>query len=95
MSNDYWSESTEDWWKKQLQAGDTALSGMNYPFPTVITQKDGESLVNVHYGVWPFDGAYWKNGSTVMNLFSNLDQQGVSVKQFKILNLLNMMLKIM
>lgn len=58
---------------------------MNYPFPTVITQKDGESLVNVHYGVWPFDGAYWKNGSTVMNLFSNLDQQGVSVKQFKIL----------
>lgn len=58
---------------------------MNYPFPTVITQKDGESLVNVHYGVWPFDGAYWKNGSTVMNSFSNLDQQGVSVKQFKIL----------
>lgn len=58
---------------------------MNYPFPTVITQKDGESLVNVHYGVWSFDGAYWKNGSTVMNLFSNLDQQGVSVKQFKIL----------
>ena len=53
---------------------------MNYPFPTVITQKDGESLVNVHYGVWPFDGAYWKNGSTVMNSFSNLDQQGVSVK---------------
>ena len=58
---------------------------MNYPFPTVITQKDGESLVNVHYGVWPFDGAYWENGSTVMNSFSNLDQQGVSVKQFKIL----------
>lgn len=58
---------------------------MNYPFPTVITQNDVNGPVNVHYGAWPFEGAYWKYGSTVMNLFSNLDQQGVSVKQFKIL----------
>lgn len=71
--------------KYSFNAGDTALSGMNYPFPTVITQNDLNGLVNVHYGAWPFDGAYWENGSTVMNLFSNLDPQGVSVKQFKIL----------
>ena len=70
--------------KYSFNAGDTALSGMNYPFPTVITQNDVNSPVNVHYGAWPFDGAYWENGSTVMNLFSNLDQ-GVSVKKFKIL----------
>lgn len=71
--------------KYSFNAGDTALSGMNYPFPTVITQNDVNGSVNVHYGAWPFDGAYWENGSTVMNLFSNLDPQGVSVKQFKIL----------
>lgn len=71
--------------KYSFNAGDTALSGMNYPFPTVITQNDVNGPVNVHYGAWPFDGAYWENGSTVMNLFSNLDPQGVSVKQFKIL----------
>lgn len=70
--------------KYSFNAGDTALSGMNYPFPTVITQNDVNDPVNVHYGAWPFDGAYWENGSTVMNLFSNLDQ-GVSVKKFKIL----------
>ena len=58
---------------------------MNYPFPTVITQNDVNGPVNVHYGAWPFEGAYWEYGSTVMNLFSNLDPQGVSVKQFKIL----------
>lgn len=71
--------------KYSFNAGDTALSGMNYPFLTVITQNDVNGPVNVHYGAWPFDGAYWENGSTVMNLFSNLDPQGVSVKQFKIL----------
>lgn len=71
--------------KYSFNAGDTALSGMNYPFPTVITQNDVNGPVNVHYGAWPFDGAYWENGSTVMNLFSNLDPQGVSVKKFKIL----------
>lgn len=71
--------------KYSFNAGDTALSGMNYPFPTVITQNDVNGPVNVHYGAWPFEGAYWEYGSTVMNLFSNLDQQGVSVKQFKIL----------
>lgn len=70
--------------KYSFNAGDTALSGMNYPFPTVITQNDVNGSVNVHYGAWPFEGAYWENGSTVMNLFSNLDQ-GVSVKKFKIL----------
>lgn len=71
--------------KYSFNAGDTALSGMNYPFPTVITQNDVNGPVNVHYGAWPFEGAYWEYGSTVMNLFSNLDQQGVSVKHFKIL----------
>lgn len=71
--------------KYSFNAGDTALSGMNYPFPTVITQNDVNGPVNVHYGAWPFEGAYWEYGSTVMNLFSNLDPQGVSVKQFKIL----------
>ena len=70
--------------KYSFNAGDTALSGMNYPFPTVITQNDVNGPVNVHYGAWPFEGAYWEYGSTVMNLFSNLDQ-GVSVKKFKIL----------
>ena len=71
--------------KYSFNAGDTALSGMNYPFPTVITQNDVNGPVNVHYGAWPFEGAYWEYGSTVMNLFSNLDQQGISVKKFKIL----------
>lgn len=71
--------------KYSFNAGDTALSGMNYPFPTVITQNDVNGSVNVHYGAWPFEGAYWEYGSTVMNLFSNLDQQGISVKKFKIL----------
>ncbi len=71
--------------KYSFHAGQSKLEGKNYPFPTIIQQAEETETVNVHYGEWPFDGAYWENGSDVMNLFDTLDDQGVSKKQFKII----------
>lgn len=72
--------------KYSFHAGQSKLERKNYPFPTVIQQPEENETVNVHYGAWPFDGAYWENGSDVMNLFDCLDENGVAKKQFKIIN---------
>ncbi len=71
--------------KYSFHAGQSKLERKNYPFPTVIQQPEENETVNVHYGEWPFDGAYWENGSDVMNLFDCLDENGVAKKQFKII----------
>ena len=40
--------------KYSFPGNDTALQGLNYPFPTVLTQTDiFGSTVNLHYGRWP------------------------------------------
>lgn len=71
--------------KYSFHAGQSKLEGKNYPFPTVIQQAEESETVDVHYGEWPFDGAYWENGSDVMNLFDCLDENGVAKKQFKLI----------
>ena len=59
-----------------------AQNGKNYPFPTVITQKDLTygNTVNVHYGEWPVDGVYWTEGLAEMDIFDDMqpaDENGV------------------
>ena len=70
----------------------TWLEGKNYPFPTVLTQKDlvfGKT-VNVHYGEWPIDEPYWGNGRDSMDLFADMDTEknsenyGYALKVFKL-----------
>ena len=40
------------------------LDGLNYPFPTILTQLDAFGrTVNVHYGPWPMHGLYWESTS--------------------------------
>ena len=47
--------------KYSFPGNDTALQGLNYPFPTVLTQTDiFGSTVNLHYGRWPRIGLFWE-----------------------------------
>lgn len=55
--------------KYSFPGSDDALQGKNYPFPTVIN----EDKFNVHYGEWPFYGAYFSSGITTFDLFDELD----------------------
>lgn len=57
----------------------SAQTGKNYPFPTIITQKDNTFstqantvLVNVHYGAWPINGYYFENGRDTLDIFENM-----------------------
>lgn len=55
-----------------------SLEGVNYPFPTVLTQLDtfGET-VNVHYGIWPVGVMYWQNS---MNSFDMLENREIELQ---------------
>lgn len=59
--------------KYSFSAGNSSLSGKNYPFPTVITQKDNDTTVNVHYGSWPLESAYFLNGNDTIDIFDDMD----------------------
>lgn len=59
--------------KYSFSAGNSSLSGKNYPFPTVITQKDNDTTVNVHYGSWPLESAYFVNGNDTIDIFDDMD----------------------
>lgn len=57
-----------------------AQEGKNYPFPTIITQKDltystktNPLYVNVHYGEWPASGSYFENGRDSMDIFADMN----------------------
>ncbi|MBQ9545149.1 MAG: InlB B-repeat-containing protein, partial [Clostridia bacterium] len=65
-----------------------AQSGKNYPFPTVITQKDTTyaSDVNVHYGEWPIDGVYWAEGLAEMDIFDDMTSSGWAEKEFTLID---------
>lgn len=48
------------------------LDGLNYPFPTILTQLDAFGrMVNVHYGPWPMHGLYWESTSADLDLFAD------------------------
>ena len=58
--------------KYSFPGGDTALQGQNYPFPTVLTQRDSLGKpVNLHYGAWPKVGMFWSEGIVSVDLIAD------------------------
>lgn len=68
--------------KYSFSAGNSSLSGKNYPFPTVITQKDNDTPVNVHYGSWPLESAYFINGNDTIDIFDDMESDKYAYKEF-------------
>ena len=68
--------------KYSFSAGNSSLSGKNYPFPTVITQKDNDTTVNVHYGSWPLESAYFLKGNDTIDIFDDMDLDTYAYKEF-------------
>lgn len=59
--------------KYSFPGNDTALQGLNYPFPTILTQTDiFGSTVNVHYGRWPRIGLLWEENSRKLDLLADI-----------------------
>lgn len=53
------------------------LDGLDFPFPTILTQKDvAGRTVNVHYGRWPTSGLYWERTRTTLDLCADRSGQG-------------------
>lgn len=76
--------------KYSFPGSDAALQGQDYPFPTVLTQKNslGET-VNLHYGAWPKVGMLWNEGIVSLDLIADYDESiRGAVKELE-LNLLN------
>ena len=75
--------------KYSFPGSDAALQGQDYPFPTVLTQKNslGET-VNLHYGAWPKEGMFWSEGIVSMDLIADYVPPSGAVKELE-LNLLN------
>jgi len=63
--------------KYSFPGDDASLEGVNYPFPTVLMQKNtfGDT-VNVHYGIWPKGILYWQNS---MKSFDMLEQDSLEM----------------
>lgn len=61
--------------KYSFPGNEKLLTGLNYPFPTILTQTNsfGET-VNVHYGSWPMLGLYWVENEGTIDLFKDLPQ---------------------
>lgn len=75
--------------KYSFPGSDTALQGQDYPFPTVLTQKNslGET-VNLHYGAWPKVGMLWNEGIVSLDLIADYVPSSGATKELE-LNLLN------
>lgn len=59
--------------KYSFPGNDTALQGLNYPFPTVLTQTDiFGNTVNLHYGRWPRIGLLWEENSRKLDLLADI-----------------------
>ena len=53
------------------------LDGLDFPFPTILTQKDvAGRTVNVHYGRWPMSGLYWERTRTTLDLCADRSDEG-------------------
>ena len=58
-------------------AGAEMLDGLDFPFPTILTQKDvAGRTVNVHYGRWPTSGLYWERTRTTLDLCADRSGEG-------------------
>lgn len=62
--------------KYSFPGNDEELAGQNYPFPTVLTQRDTlNRLVHLHFGQWPKVGMFWSRGILSMDLIADYDTQ--------------------
>lgn len=53
------------------------LDGLDFPFPTILTQKDvAGRTVNVHYGRWPMSGLYWERTRATLDLCADRSDEG-------------------
>lgn len=67
--------------KYSFPGNDTQLKGLNYPFPTILTQTDiFGNTVNVHYGRWPKSGIYWAANSADLDLLADRVAVGTETK---------------
>lgn len=71
--------------KYSFSAGNLALEGKNYPFPTVIRQYENGREVNVHYGEWPFISAHFESGSDTIDIFDNMNDENIATKSFTLI----------
>ena len=63
--------------KYSFPGSDTALKGLNYPFPTILTQTDVfGNTVNVHYGAWPRYDLLWEESRTTLDLIADVAEDG-------------------
>lgn len=68
--------------KYSFSAGDSSLTGKDYPFPTVIKQDEGKRKVNVHYGAWPLESAYFEYGSGTIDIFDDMQDDRFAYQEF-------------
>ena len=58
--------------KYSFPGNEQLLNGLNYPFPTVLTQTNSfGKTVNVHYGSWPMLGLYWVENEGTIDLLKD------------------------
>ena len=61
------------------------LDGLDFPFPTILTQKDvAGRTVNVHYGRWPTSGLYWERTRTTLDLCADRSGAGAPTLTVKL-----------
>lgn len=75
--------------KYSFPGNNPSLDGLDYPFPTIVTQRDivFNRDVNVHYGEWPLSGMYWSEARAEMDIFG--DQAADDGYAYKTLELLD------
>lgn len=64
--------------KYSFPGGVPSIESKDYPFASVIRQKDllklsGNTELNVHYGRWPNGSVYWSEAMASMDIFSDMD----------------------
>ena len=66
-------------------AGAEMLDGLDFPFPTILTQRDVMGrTVSVHYGRWPMSGLYWERTRTTLDLCADRTGQGAPTLTVKL-----------
>ena len=66
-------------------AGAEMLDGLDFPFPTILTQRDVMGrTVSVHYGRWPMSGLYWARTRTTLDLCADRTGQGAPTLTVKL-----------
>ena len=66
-------------------AGAEMLGGLDFPFPTILTQRDVMGrTVSVHYGRWPMSGLYWARTQATLDLCADRTGEGAPTLTVKL-----------